>query len=154
MSQARIKDRICIIGMGKVGTAVGHLLNRAGYTIAAVASRTIASAEKNASYTGGVVCASPAEAASRADCVLITTGDDSIAPVCRSLAACGSFRKGRKVVHMSGAGGLDLLAPARGAGAHTASIHPIQSFADVPGAIRNIPGSTFGITSDPEIRDW
>jgi len=35
-----------------------------------------------------------------------------------------------------------------------ASIHPLQSFADVEGAIRNIPGSTFGITADDEIKEW
>jgi len=55
---------------------------------------------------------------------------------------------------MSGAGGLDLLESARHAGASVASIHPIQSFADVEAAIRNIPLSTFGITADEEIREW
>ncbi|HPL64111.1 MAG TPA: DUF2520 domain-containing protein [Syntrophales bacterium] len=151
---AETKDRICIIGMGKVGTAVGHLLSCAGYRIVAVASRTAASAEKGASLAAGAVPATPAEAAARADCVLITTSDDAIAAVCRDIAREGCFRKDQKVVHMSGAGGLDLLAPARDAGARVAGIHPIQSFADVPGAIKNIPGSTFGIISDPEIRDW
>jgi predicted short-subunit dehydrogenase-like oxidoreductase (DUF2520 family) len=55
---------------------------------------------------------------------------------------------------MSGAGGLDLLQSAQDAGAHVACIHPLQSFADVEGAIRNIPGSTFGITSGDEIKEW
>jgi predicted short-subunit dehydrogenase-like oxidoreductase (DUF2520 family) len=55
---------------------------------------------------------------------------------------------------MSGAGGLALLDPARKAGAHVASIHPLQSFATVEGAINSIPGSTFGITADREIQAW
>jgi predicted short-subunit dehydrogenase-like oxidoreductase (DUF2520 family) len=55
---------------------------------------------------------------------------------------------------MSGAGGLDLLSAAKNAGAYVGSIHPLQSFADVEGAIKNIPGSTFGITTHDEIKDW
>jgi len=46
------------------------------------------------------------------------------------------------------------LKSARDAGAHTGSIHPIQSFADTRGAIENIPGSTFGITVNDQIRKW
>ena len=92
--------------------------------------------------------------AAAATCIFITTTDDAIASVCHEIVAGGAIRKGDKVIHMSGAGGLDLLAPARRAGAHVASIHPIQSFADVEGAIINIPGSTFGITADDELRAW
>jgi predicted short-subunit dehydrogenase-like oxidoreductase (DUF2520 family) len=49
---------------------------------------------------------------------------------------------------MSGAGGLDLLKPAKKAGAAVASIHPLQSFSSIDQAIKNIPGSYFGITAD------
>jgi predicted short-subunit dehydrogenase-like oxidoreductase (DUF2520 family) len=55
---------------------------------------------------------------------------------------------------MSGAGGLDLLESACQAGALVASIHPIQSFADIKGAIENLSGSTFGVTAQPEIIEW
>jgi predicted short-subunit dehydrogenase-like oxidoreductase (DUF2520 family) len=55
---------------------------------------------------------------------------------------------------MSGAGGLDLLDPARSAGAFRASIHPMQSFADSAMALENLPGSVFGITVDLPAREW
>jgi len=49
---------------------------------------------------------------------------------------------------MSGAGGLDLLDAAQEAGAGVASIHPVQSFSSIDTAIKNIPGSIFGITAN------
>ena len=147
-------DTVAILGLGKVGTAVGHLLKSAGYRIIAVADRSPAALEKGIPFTGGQACKSLAEAAFAATCIVIATTDDAIASTCREIVASGAIHPGDKVVHMSGAGGLDLLAPAREAGAFVASIHPIQSFADVEGAIINIPGSTFGITADEELREW
>lgn len=148
------KDRIAILGMGKVGTAVGSLLRSAGYEIVAVADMSAVSAEEGVTYTGGKVYTDLADAASQAECVFITTGDDAIATACEEISEKGGVSAGKKVVHMSGAGGLDLLESARAAGAHVASIHPIQSFADVEGALKSIPGTTFGVTAQEEIKDW
>lgn len=148
------KDTVAIIGLGKVGTAVGFLLRSAGYRVRAIADMSPAALQKAATYTGGCLCAKASEAASQADCTIITTGDDVIANVCNEIMREGAIRPHGKVIHMSGACGLDVLGSARRAGAYTASIHPIQSFADVSGAIKNIPGSTFGITADEEIREW
>ena len=150
------KENVAIIGLGRAGTAIGCLLRQAGYPIVAVAGRSPASLRDRIRYTGGRAFTADAddEAASLATCIFITTPDDSIAPVCREIAQKGGFKPGDKVIHMSGAGGLDLLEPARKAGAMVACIHPIQSFADVEGAIRNIPLSTFGITADEGLRDW
>jgi predicted short-subunit dehydrogenase-like oxidoreductase (DUF2520 family) len=148
------RDTIAILGLGKVGRAVGFLLRSAGYTITAVASRSASSLTQGIVYTGGEAFTNLSEAASRAQCIFITTSDDAIASVCEKIANEGAIKPGKKVIHMSGAGGLNLLETARRSGASTASIHPLQSFADVEGAIKNIPGSTFGITSEDEIREW
>lgn len=148
------RDRVAIIGLGKVGAAVGYLLKMAGYEIAAVSDQSEEALRCNTVFTGGRICPDPTQAAALADCTLITTGDDMIASVCRRISAGGAVRPGCKVLHMSGAGGLDLLDDARARGAFVASIHPIQSFADVDGAVANIPGSTFGITAQEEIRQW
>ena len=150
------KDDIAIIGLGKTGTAIGYLLRQAGYPVVAVASRSQASLRNRISYTGGTAFTADAaaEAAALATCIFITTPDDTIAAVCRAIVQKGGIKPGDKVVHMSGAGGLDLLESARQAGAKAASIHPLQSFADIEGAIRNIPSSTFGITADDDLREW
>jgi len=150
------KENIAIIGLGKTGTAIGHLLRQAGYPIVAVASRSQASLRKRIGYTGGMAFTADAnaEAASLATCIFITTPDDTIAAVCHDIAQKGGISPGDKVVHMSGAGGLDLLEAARKAGAKVASIHPLQSFADVDEAISNIPFTTFGITGGEDLREW
>lgn len=152
--QAHTKESVAILGLGKVGAAVGYLLRSAGYEIVAVAGRSKEKLRKNRNYTGGRLSDSVAEAAALADCILITTSDDAIAPVCEEICQKGALLPGKKVVHMSGAGSLALLASAHSAGAYVASIHPLQTFATVDDAIKALPGSTFGITADEEIRDW
>lgn len=148
------ENTVAILGLGKVGTAVGFLLRQAGYRIVAVASRSKASLTQGIVYTGGKPYLNFSAAALTANCIIITTSDDAIAHVCKKISSERGIRPGAKVIHMSGVGGLDLLKSAQDAGAHVACIHPLQSFADVEGAIRNIPGSTFGITSADEIKEW
>jgi len=148
------KDSIAILGLGKVGTAVGYLLRSAGYPIAAVASRSPSSLAQGVVWTGGKPCTSFSDAAVQAECIFITTSDDVILSICETIAQKGCLKPGNKVIHMSGAGGLEILNAAKKAGASVGSIHPLQSFADVEGAIAHIPGSTFGITAQEEIRQW
>jgi predicted short-subunit dehydrogenase-like oxidoreductase (DUF2520 family) len=148
------RDTIAILGLGRVGKAVGFLLRSAGYNIVAVASRSMASLNEGIHYTGGKPYLEFSDASAQAECILITTSDDAILSVCEKITKEGSIKTGKKVIHMSGVGGLDLLESARIAGASIACIHPLQSFVDVEGAITNIPGSTFGITSDDEMKDW
>ena len=148
------KDPIAIIGLGKVGTAVGYLLRNAGHEIAAIADRSPDALERGVQYTGGTAWTSPPQAAQAARSIFITTPDDIIRSVCEEIALGGGFTSGKRVVHMSGAGGLDLLKSAHNAGAETATIHPLQSFVDMEGVIRNIPGSTISITAEGEIREW
>jgi predicted short-subunit dehydrogenase-like oxidoreductase (DUF2520 family) len=95
------------------------------------------------------------KAARKGNAVIITTPDDLIADTCLSLVSGGAVKKGHHLVHMSGALGLDILEPARELGARTACIHPLQTFADVPGAVRKMPGSVFAVTTrDEETRKW
>jgi len=148
------QEKIAVVGAGKVGTAVGYLLRRAGYDIVAVSDLNPAAVEGSLPYTGGKPYSSPVEAVQGANVILITTPDDEIAGICATLSEAGAILQGDKVVHMSGAGGLDLLETARLSGALVASIHPIQSFADVEGAIENLPGSTFGVTAQQELVTW
>ena len=148
------KDTIAIIGLGKVGAAVGYLLRLSGYEISAVADQSADALEKGVGYTGGKACGDPVQASLLADSIFITTTDDFIESVCNEISEGGGVGPGKRVVHMSGAGGLDLLESARRSGAQVASIHPLQSFVDVKGVIENIPGSTFSITAEGEMKDW
>lgn len=137
------------IGAGKVGSALAILLQKAGYQIVGVASRTQASAKKLARRLNCPVLPAP-EVARLSDGLFLTTSDDAIARVAVEIAQAGGgvFHEGQYVLHMSGALSSDVLTPAATQGAVTLSVHPIQSFASVEQALALIPGSYFSIEGD------
>ncbi|MEA2014716.1 MAG: DUF2520 domain-containing protein, partial [Thermodesulfobacteriota bacterium] len=100
------KETIAIIGLGKVGTATGYLLRLSGYEIRAIADKSSEALKNGVGYTGGRPFNDPVQASLLADSIFITTTDDFIEPVCNAIAAGGGISPGKKVVHMSGAGGL------------------------------------------------
>jgi predicted short-subunit dehydrogenase-like oxidoreductase (DUF2520 family) len=153
---AILRDKeIAVLGAGKTGSAVARLLREAGLHIAAVTTRSQATADRAAVFIGstagadsGVTLAGTdnVSAACLGDIVLVTTNDDSVAAVVAEVAAAGGFRPGQLVVHMSGALRLEALATAEAAGATVGCVHPLQSFATAEDAVRLIHGSSFGIT--------
>lgn len=151
---------IAVIGVGKVGAAVGYLLQRKGHHIA-VAVTTSEESLKNAApylpgtrlvHSAGEALAGADEAAS-VEVILITTKDGQIESACKEIAASGALTPAHTVMHMSGAAGLDLLSYAKDAGAGVASLHPIQSFANVELAVERLPGSYFGLTAEGAARE-
>jgi predicted short-subunit dehydrogenase-like oxidoreductase (DUF2520 family) len=137
--------KIGFIGAGTVGTALAVRLNRQGYDITAVASRSTASAQRLSDMVGKVaVFSAPQEVADHADLVFITTPDDAI-PVIVDLV---HWHQGQAVVHCSGADSLDVLEPARIVGSRVGSFHPLQTFASIQKAIDNLPGSTFALEAE------
>lgn len=140
-------NNFAIIGTGMVGTAIGFLLKKAGYEVVSICDKSSTALKRAVSYTGGKSFKKIPDAIQQADCILITTPDDHISSACKEIA-CAPSIKGKYVFHMSGAGGLDLLESSKVAGAFVASIHPLQSFSSIDQAIKNIPGSYFGVTAD------
>jgi predicted short-subunit dehydrogenase-like oxidoreductase (DUF2520 family) len=142
-------QRVSIIGAGVVGTAIGYLLKERGYSIVGIASRTFASAKRAQEFIGGGEASYDLGATSKkADIVFITTSDSAIEEVCIKIASERGFSPGAKVFHTCGALSSEILGSARTVGAHVASIHPLQSLADVNEAVKNLPGSFFCIEGD------
>jgi predicted short-subunit dehydrogenase-like oxidoreductase (DUF2520 family) len=148
------KGRVVIIGAGRVGTAMSSLLSSRSYEVIAVADSSRSARERAASLSGAQPTADPVAAAGQADIVLITTPDDVIEETCRLIADSAPGLSGKKFIHMSGALPLGALSTAQQAGADTLSVHPLQTFADLQGALDALPGSTFGVTCSPELRQW
>jgi predicted short-subunit dehydrogenase-like oxidoreductase (DUF2520 family) len=137
--------KIGFIGAGIVGTALAVLLNRIGYRVECVSSRTRKSAKNLARMVEGCnIMDTNQDVADVADFVFITTPDDVIPRVVSRV----KWRKRQNVVHCSGADSVDILEPAKKAGARTGGFHPLQTFAGIDQAIENIPGSTFAIEAD------
>lgn len=145
------RDKIAIIGAGRVGTALAVSLHQRGYPVVGVASRTLASAKRCGELTGcTLITTSPSEAAQPGSTIFITTPDGVIGKVCQEVAQGGAFKKGDLVVHASGSLDSGELISAREKEALTLSMHPVQSFTDLQSAIENLPGSYFGLEGEEE----
>jgi predicted short-subunit dehydrogenase-like oxidoreductase (DUF2520 family) len=140
-----VKEEIGFIGVGTVGTALALQLSKQGYSIVAASSLTMVSARRLAQTLPDCrVCNSPQKVAEVAEFVFITTPDDAIPRVAEQVR----WRSGQKVVHCSGADSVDVLEPARQAGALVGCFHPLQTFADIAQAMENLPGSTFALQAE------
>lgn len=144
------KPKIAVVGAGKVGSALALLLSRLGYPVVGVSSRSIDSARRVADELKVPATVSPEEVTRGADVIFITTPDRVIANVAEEITARGGFRPGQVVFHTSGAHPADEIGAARRSGALAASLHPLQSFADIKMAMENLPGSYFALEGDRE----
>ncbi|CCO08675.1 Rossmann-like and DUF2520 domain-containing protein [Desulforamulus hydrothermalis] len=142
------KPSFSIIGAGKVGSALGVLLQELGYLPAAVYSRTFSHSKRLADQLQVAAAPHPAAAAAAAELVFITTTDREIAAMAAAIARQGGCRPGQIVFHASGALASDVLAPVRAQGAWAVSMHPLQSFTSTAGARANLPGSCFALEGD------
>ncbi len=140
---------VSVVGAGRVGTAMAVLLGRAGHRIVAVAGRG-PTRDRASRFLPGVPFLDPADAARAGELVLIGVPDDDIRAVAGLIAGSGGFRSGQWVAHLSGASGLDVLSPARAAGARPLALHPLQTFPDVAGALERIPGCAMAVTAEDD----
>jgi predicted short-subunit dehydrogenase-like oxidoreductase (DUF2520 family) len=137
---------VAVVGAGRVGTALAVLLGRAGHRIVAASGRE-ASRARVETWLPDVLFLPPAEAAWAAEVVLLSVPDDAIAGSCDEIAVAGGFAEGAFVAHLSGAAPLLALGPARAAGAHVLSMHPVQTVPDVESGIERLPGAHVAVTA-------
>lgn len=139
--------RIGIVGAGAVGTALGVAFTRAGWPIAAVASRDPARRERFVRLVGGTRAFAEATALlDEVELVFLAVPDDAIAEVAGRL----HLYSGQALVHTSGLLGAEVLAPAMAAGTQIGSFHPLVAFADTERAVEALRGATVALEGD----DW
>jgi len=127
---------VVVVGAGRVGGTLAALLRRDG--------REVIVLRRGDDLAAGVV---------RAGTVVLAVGDDELAAVVADLDRGDAFRPGRLVVHLSGALGTGVLAPAARAGARTAALHPVAPFTGDPGTDAIVLArAALGLTSDPDAR--
>ncbi len=140
---------IGIVGAGAVGTALGVAFSRAGWPIAAVASRDPARRERFASLVGGQTRAF-AEANAILDeveLIFLAVPDDALAQVAGDL----HLYSGQAIVHTSGLLGVEVLAAAMAAGTQAGSFHPLVAFADTERAVAALHGATVALEGDDQL---
>ena len=140
------------IGAGILGKGLALALSVAGYTVAAVSSRTDASARDLASRIPGCSPGDSQQVADGCGLVFITTPDDVIGSVAQEVR----WREGQGVVHCNGTHTLDVLAQASGRGALAGAFHPFQTFGGLSTpeeAAGRLRGATFSVDAPPGLRE-
>ena len=121
--------RVAIVGAGALGTALALRLVQRGYSVAAVISRTEASARRLADRVGAsVAAATPDALPPDVHLTFCCVPDDRLSSVAERLAEARTDWSGCTVAHTSGALTTDVLAPLVARGALTIGFHPMQTF--------------------------
>ncbi len=137
--------RIGIVGAGALGGALAIALNKKGFAVTKIFSRSESSIKKLCSrIDGSSLSKSVQEVSDNTDIIFITTSDNAI----QTSAESSSWQKGQIVIHCSGVSGLEVLDKAKSDGASIGSMHPLQPFSDMDLGSKNINNITFGIDGD------
>ena len=140
------------IGAGILGKGLALALSAAGYSVAAVSSRTAASARDLASRIPGCSPRDSQQVADECGLVFVTTPDDVIGTVADQVL----WRKGQGVVHCNGTHTPQVLEPATRRGALAGAFHPFQTFgglATPEGAAARLQGVTFSVDAAQGLRE-
>ena len=150
MSSAAEIRHIGIAGAGRVGQALGRLLQEAGAPVRSVASRTPSQAASAAAFIGpGVQPLSYSELALRASHVLVCVPDSAIERVAQAMAGFHGV-----ALHTCGAKGPEALESLRARGAAVGVMHPLQTVADAASGVSSLRGVAFAVSGDAAAVRW
>ncbi|WP_420112715.1 pantoate--beta-alanine ligase [Pseudactinotalea sp.] len=137
-----------VVGAGRVGAVLAHVLRGTGHAVIGASGVSDASRERIAQLLPDVPVLEVEQVVERAELVLLTVPDDALRPLVSGLAALGRFREGQLVVHTAGRFGTEVLAPARDAGAIPLAIHPAMTFSGTETDIARLVGAPFAVTAE------
>ena len=138
-----------IVGAGKVGRVLGRLFaDHGAFTVQDVLTRSKGSAMEAAGFIGAGNPVAEMASMRTADAWMLAVTDDQIGPACAQLAQLQPL-SGALVFHCSGAKSSAALEAAALAGAATASVHPVRSFADPAFVAKHFAATFCGIEGDP-----
>lgn len=146
---AEYTNKLNIIGAGQLGKTLGRLLStQTDLQIGDVLNQSHASAQSAIEFIGaGHACATMSELQA-AEHHLLACPDKQIEACCEQLAVSGILQSGMTVFHCSGALASDILNSAAKQGAHTASVHPVRSFANPALVVEQFSGTYCGMEGD------
>lgn len=143
------REKISIIGGGRVGRSFGFLLARAGYRIRGVSCLTLAEAEEAVRFIGdGAAFEDDFAVLMDSRTVLVAVPDDVVAPVVRTLTEAPVSWDSRLVVHCSGFLTSRVLEPLARLGALVATAHPLQTIANPREGVCAMRKCFYGIEGD------
>ncbi len=135
--------KIGIVGVGKVGTALGHAFQAKGLDVAAVSDHDQAALAAAKSYLGEQCryLSDNEEVVRLSDVIAITTQDREIKAVAAEITGRAIDLRGKIFFHTSGAHSARELSPLETRGALLGALHPLQTFPDVVSGIEALPAT-------------
>ncbi len=149
MRPARLS--VGIISAGRVGSALGVALERAGHVVVACSAISQTSLQRAERRLPDTAVLPAHEVAGRAELLLIAVPDSELASVVSGLAATRAVRPGTIVVHTSGANGIAVLNPLTEQDCIPLAIHPAMTFTGADEDIARLPDTCFGVTAADDI---
>lgn len=140
-----------IVSAGRVGTAVGAALERAGHVVSACSAVSSASVARAVKRLPDTEILPAADVAARSELLILAVPDDQLADLVRGLAATQAVKPGTLVAHTSGANGIAILAPLTKLGALPLAIHPAMTFTGHDEDTARLSSACFGITAADDI---
>ncbi len=138
-----------IIGTGVVGTALAVRLEQVGYECVGVHTQSAESYSNFSQYLNtehfSLECLVP-----KVDLLFITTQDGIIRKIAEELTSKGLVISEQVWIHCSGSLSSQVLRVVEDAAVKCLSIHPLQSFANVPEALNLLQGTHFGVEGEAE----
>lgn len=144
--------RVGVVGAGRVGSALGAALARAGHQVVAASGVSSESRGRAARMLPGAEILPPDETVALSDFVLLAVPDDVLRPLVSGLAETGAWRAGQLVAHTSGSHGIGVLDPAAARGVLALALHPVMTFAGRAEDLDRLDGAAFGVTAPDELR--
>ncbi|MHB8126006.1 MAG: Rossmann-like and DUF2520 domain-containing protein [Desulfitobacteriaceae bacterium] len=138
-----------IIGTGIVGTALAVRLEQVGHECVGVHARSEQAYRRFYQYLKKDRF-SLESLVPKLDMLFITTQDGMIRQVAEELTSGGLVIPGQLWIHCSGSLSSQVLRVVEDAAVKCLSIHPLQSFANVPEALNLLQGTHFGVEGEAE----
>lgn len=140
-----------LISAGRVGTAVGHALERRSHVVSAVVARSDRSRALADARLQDVSTGTAQEVARASELVVLAVPDSVLPGLVRELADAGAITSRHIIVHTAGAMGCDVLAPAAGLGAVVIAAHPAMTFTGSPADLDRLDGCTWAVTAGDDV---
>lgn len=145
------RERVAIIGIGRLGSALAQALYRENYSIVGLIDRNLFRAEQISNLVKAEIYSKEIFDLRAVDIIFICVPDDVINVVVSQLE--NQFKGNsiaKFVFHSSGALTSDVFDPLRKYGSACASLHPIQTFAAQEDDWQKLNNIYFGVEGDSE----
>ncbi|MBO2451539.1 DUF2520 domain-containing protein [Actinomadura barringtoniae] len=141
-----------VVGAGRVGTALGAALARAGHRLVAASAVSEESRRRAGERLPGAAIGTPQEVVAAADLILLTVPDDALPELAAGLVATDVAVAGKLFAHTSGRYGTAVLDPVTRAGALPLALHPVMTFTGREDDVSRLSGISFGVTAPDPLR--